>query len=767
MSSSSYKNVHQWSPESFLISGRYCDQETIYKYIENIRDESMAEAALLICFHRQTFFQSLSIFSHKNSRLESQVQEKLNKAIMGYQGPFELHGVFPSASKIGSLEDVFPALVKIQYFSPLSDIFKPNTYTAALTKKTPQHFRMYLVLFQPGTKLKLHYLTKRMAGLVCMLHGSAPVDAHRTLWNIRRAEYDLGLLEARLHDSLPQTDIGDMSQIGFFPKIGKGIARIAATHAKCDALFYFFNSQGKLTLEATSRNQKNIRTYSIMANAVVERKLPLMWTSFARTNIGRPPSKHQPALYSLLAVPIVQASLTNAEKKRRKSMMLGAIVLVRRLKNNPRAFSPSDLAFARHLAVRICLIRARILAHLSTSSLHCLYDIAQNTTSLLRSSAKVTAEWPELKYALPYIKKALEQVYHITLSLSVTFRILNRENIKLTRVAAFPKHRLKDDHPVISIKDNISVNAWVARNGKECYLPDTKATNSYKIFQDLNGLKEARAHTRSEWCCPVIVSGRLIGTVNIESGILDGYSDSRPYLRAIVAQIGFSIHQARSVLEKEILSISSGMSLGVHELLHCRDKLTELLNTQQVIPSEICSLISSIDSSLAPGTTLAPRAPKTAQAISRNICDVRQLIKLLIADVNLQEWTELEYNKFEVLIPKTSLESWALAMLEVLTNTARMLSLCGGKLFVSSHVRKFAGKRFCVVSVQHMTTPPFYDELDRLSPLLYRQSIKKRDRIHVGALIAGALVRQMGGDIYVNFRKPHVETVVEIPIGTI
>jgi len=52
-----------------------------------------------------------------------------------------------------------------------------------------------------------------------------------------------------------------------------------------------------------------------------------------------------------------------------------------------------------------------------------------------------------------------------------------------------------------------------------------------------------------------------------------------------------------------------------------------------------------------------------------------------------------------------------------------------------------------------------------LAEELYRIPIRRSDRPHIGAFVAGALMREVGGDVYIDEnRAGKLGTVIEIPM---
>src|SRR5262249_12643140 len=77
------------------------------------------------------------------------------------------------------------------------------------------------------------------------------------------------------------------------------------------------------------------------------------------------------------------------------------------------------------------------------------------------------------------VLETLRSVYEMTRSHSATVRLVTADQRRLARFAAFPPDRQDDPHDEIDITNFSSVNAWVARFGRVCYLANLGADKPF------------------------------------------------------------------------------------------------------------------------------------------------------------------------------------------------------------------------------------------------------------------------------------------------
>ena len=130
----------------------------------------------------------------------------------------------------------------------------------------------------------------------------------------------------------------------------------------------------------------------------------------------------------------------------------------------------------------------------------------------------------------------------------------------------------EDDPPNISVTENSenSISKYVVQNKKTHLSPD--------VDQDVHYKKWYR-DTRSELTVPLIYGNRLIGTINVESVHVNGFSDDhRRLLEAMAGQVAIVVQNARLKKNLELLNdIGNTLTFGTRLK---EDEILELIFSQ-------------------------------------------------------------------------------------------------------------------------------------------------------------------------------------------
>jgi hypothetical protein len=361
----------------------------------------------------------------------------------------------------------------------------------------------------------------------------------------------------------------------------------------------------------------------------------------------------------------------------------------------------------------------------------------------------------------PSLLDILRQAYDLTRSKTATIRLLSTDGRDLIRFCGYPERVMKEPHSAIAISRKDSVNAFVARSGKICELKKLNHRASYRAFDGLLGTLAARRDIRSEYCMPIVVRGRLIGTVNLESEYPDAYSGEKHYLSAVRARIELALYSAQSYYEQSVLSASARGTLNTHEILKCADELGKLAHeVPPAVIDEILMLQSRIRSCVAPTEGGMPERNGRTEFQS-----YQALIESLAIAKNIDhviEWREVDKSIDASLNPTTE-KILSLVLSEILDNSfLQATQVPGGHIRLSITGARLGGRKFDVIRVTHNVS----SSLDRSTVAqLYRVPIQKADRPHIGAFLAGAMIRSLGGEINFSFDPKYVSanTTIQVP----
>jgi hypothetical protein len=430
----------------------------------------------------------------------------------------------------------------------------------------------------------------------------------------------------------------------------------------------------------------------------------------------------------------------------------------------------------RHIALRFCLWRSRFLYLFSTGTLAKLTrrvgitsddrqasdGASAPVTGTLSRSASLRLP-PEVFGAQALIGAAVQHAYELTRSAAATVRFLSMDTRSLVLFRKFAYDQSYDEAEIIPLWKQDSVNAWVARTGTECYIKDLTGAgeDQPELTRLFIPLKPAKG-IRSECCVPIFVNGRIVGTLNLKSAHLDAYSEERYLIRTFAEQIGLSIALARRATEQEILSLTSTTSLNLHELLKCRDRLGEMAtwNTGDG-NGELRGAIVDLTRKLEKCIGLAREDPEQRAG------DLAEILGEVIEEIDSTQtfvrWVRRPPR--DATLPGPVASALRLAFREVLFNSFNeALLVRDGDVRLYYDEAELGGGRFARISIENPVQSglkkPFEAQLYRL-PVRHSET----DRPHIGAFIAGSLLRAIGGDLYLSASDKRIlKAVLEVPL---
>lgn len=160
------------------------------------------------------------------------------------------------------------------------------------------------------------------------------------------------------------------------------------------------------------------------------------------------------------------------------------------------------------------------------------------------------------------VELALEALYVATRSTHITVRLASTNRLWLIRFAEWPKGKGVRQLIRISARDTGSVNAWVFRTGQLCYLRNIDSRAEIVAYPGLQGTKTSKAagdtrteEYKSEYCIPIAVKNRVIGTVDLESSFIVAYADQTQLIKMISEQIALAFSKAQLSFEDQLFMI--------------------------------------------------------------------------------------------------------------------------------------------------------------------------------------------------------------------
>jgi GAF domain-containing protein len=759
-----------WTPAEYVLYGRYCDPEAITKVLDELRAGADADAALLMVNREQTLFHSLLLVTHRDPAAGAELQARL------LARPRWPHGQELPLMRYGDAASLARELIEHPPFERLPELLRQASLAvlkcegrASPTDAVAPPASVHVLLSGSRVADSSDAAADQLDRLLLMVNASAPVVVHGTLHVQRLADSRLDVVAgaASPASELADEDIDDPSALRAFAQALLDEA-LDLTRTSLGNIYFADRDGEHLRLVAHRRNIR-IRGSIRMDEAdsvvawVYDRRRPLVINDiadFQRLHASAGPidvsdEKHPP--YAELTVPIVQHSLSAGG-----STVLGVVNVEKLQGVDEGRFTFRDLTLLHSVATRLALWRAHAMLRYTAGS---LAGLTRRHTALADLSAAHSGDDDldprvpaDLVLARPIIDETLQRIYSLTRSHSATVRLLSPDRRSLMRFSAYPDERLGDPGPAISVDEAASMVAWVAREGRACHITNVKDRSELRRYPGLTGLLSLREGTRSELCLPIFVSGRVVGALNLESRFRDGYVDSIETASAVAEQVGLALQYARRTHEQTVLSMSTASTASVHELAKTVDRLrvlsrtydrdAELAGTLREISDHVAKCIQS-GAELAhdPGVSLSSLLTEVLRELGLDgVVRVRGLPR---RDLQLRAGDALSLR-----VALTAL--FDNAKNNVYNRDPRMEArwskhTVGGRDYVTLFIGNTIG----------------LERSPRILRLLFRRPLRDEDgdRVHLGAFTAAALVRSMGGDVFVHISKPPDFVVgVDIPV---
>ncbi len=774
----------EWSARDYVLYGRYCEPETIAAGIERLRAATGSRAAILVVYLDRTIFHSLLLVAHEDEKTKAGLQKRLTGGTRyGLHGrsPFErfARGGLGEAEMLEELRGTPP-------FVHVSDLLSGDVRVVSRTIPVGRGIGLGLASVPIQALLvdpqRVEGTEDDLDELLVMVNASAAVAVHANIETERRVDAALDRVNHLVAVGDPQTDSVEEGEDEATASFLGALLKETLTLTSSDVgNIYFANPDGKrLSLVAAVRNARPRKALDVdddrsIVSWVYRRRRPMVINDIAEFLDRNPQSGFinvagtaEP--YAELAMPIMQYGLGSGGVK-----VIG-VVNVEKLGGGLGRFTYRDATILRSVAHRLSLWSAYATAHRASVAI----------AALTRRNAGVRdldddASPPDLDPRVPVdaeaaretIEATLRTVHDLTRSYSATLRLLSPDRRSLMRFAAHPPERMTDPDGGIWIGRRDSVVAWVAREGRPCSLWNVRDSLARRRYRGLEGCRDVGRETRSELCLPVFVSGRLVGVLNLESRFVAGFADAAGIGAAFAEQLGLAIQNARRSYEQAVLSMSTATTANVHELGKLADRLRELgqrildpdaalaededeaPEQRLPLPDRLAAIAAEVDTCSRSGVDLPELPPVTTSA----------LVRQTLVDLAREDTFELRNPGIADAVHHGS-DALALrvALTALFDNAYRRAANSNPGCYVAWRTTKVGGRDYLTLMVgNNIVVPP--DEA--VVKDLFRRPIRYgSDRTRLGAFTAGALVRALGGDVFVRHSTPPRFVVgIDLPLA--
>ncbi|HEY3285082.1 MAG TPA: GAF domain-containing protein [Armatimonadota bacterium] len=771
-----------WKPADFIVFGRYCDVAPIREAVEALRKRDGAEAAVLLVFQGAHPFRSLLLLAHQNPSLVRPLERDLVRAPLSLENGGGLAGLLWDRDL--SNDQRMDQLLSSRAFRRIRPHFHSKITARVLLRQDTVGYRadtqqqigtsIAVVLINSGGRSSQRWAAAHMARLYTMVCASAPVVVHKDLFLLKIADsvIDKSGIAASLqglptpqgppaaairpHDASHALDLFSQRLLD---------AALRLTDSATGSVYLAGSEKGRLRLAAQMGAmgwQPEIDT-SVRAGVVgwvYRKRRPLLINNLAEFRESHPHISYLPNDDALtgasaeLAVPI-----THRQPESSSVTVLGVIRVEKSASSRVSIYTYRELAMLRDLAQRLCLWRSNMLFSASARALASLTQ--RNSLPTVRSdteqghSADGAKDIPlDALPAVDTMRDTLSHIHSLTHSASATVCLVSADSTRLVRLCTCPASDELDARRSIPLDARNSVNAWVARTGRECYIPNLASPDAFGSYESLKGCLSLRTPIVCELCVPIVLHARLVGTLHLESQHEGAYAECLFLVRAIAEQMALSLAHARRSIEHHVLSLQANATLSLHQLLKCIDRLSTLAKlADDHTAGAINQLCRDMQSCLMTDPVAAYHHATTVAEILGELAKELQIAQRVTWETPIAA---------ECYLPLPYTDALRVAMQQILQNAYdEALRSHDFHIRVLTSVRDLAGRRFLRVVLRNPLLTPMSDDL---AARLYRVPIRT-DRPHIGAFLAGAILREIGGDVYIGRHDRRVMcTVIELPV---
>jgi GAF domain-containing protein len=419
------------------------------------------------------------------------------------------------------------------------------------------------------------------------------------------------------------------------------------------------------------------------------------------------------------------------------------------------AYSQYDAALARNVVLRVASLSHRDFTA-SVMHLASVADVQVGEERLRKGlfgrgeSSDVAADHDLAIDWLAHIVDVLAAHPHVG---SASIRLLSPDRKSLIRKAIAPGDRVEDDQAVVPVAHKGSVVALVARTGEPVYIPNLEKNQHLKdlglmgVIKPQSRRNHGRRRSLSELCLPIVVEGRVVGTLNCESSRRDALVNVRRETAALASLAGHVLERTQHQLERFVLEFGSQLFAAAHTLAHVSDALKrEEAPTRSFLLTQAESIRAALDQ--------RSRARGGAQPSTGEPVDVVSLLdnvrKELSSGGQAVEWSYPPTPSGQLVEARVERAAY-FALRELVHNAVRHspkdeMGRSHATLRWDAPGPSDDGMGYFGIDVANRLRSHASVDIARLFRV---PTGMETGRPHVGAFAAGVLLRSIGGDVWV------------------
>lgn len=579
-----------WDPYKFVLEGWFCPLQDIAPQIDRAREEAGASGLLLLATDDSAFLRSLTLFapaSNRCGRELTQVLQASNSDEMPELPELVRRAAFqPSVATTDRLIESLALLARLKGRSRLEKWLKrPNRWSIAPTGDLCGRGRIApVLLLQDATDRSESPESidpARTVEITAMVNSTVQADVRR----------DTAIM-ASLDDTLKRPPPKDGSIDLAFDRVVEALVRLSLQVSSSDAAAYYVPghsgsrlaliSQAHASQEKEGGGEAAVEFPSSLdagARSLVAACMREHRTIQLPPGLGRRPEVRLTPRRSAGCIELVTPVTGPLGSPRGRPV--GVLSVVKSDPDRQAGYGSYDLALLRNISLRLALFNAASKTELTARTfarggMRSRARDSQSVAALADSetdSGKLLTLPDDIEEALPAITGGLRRIAEATGSHSATFRAAlpywrseEVHGLALMRVAAHPAERLEDPHRILT----------QAEKGITWQVAITGQPKHAGVVEDDSAYRRVRTGTASELSLPVYVEGRLIGVVNLESASLRCYEEFAPLGWLFAEHVAGEITNARLAMTQRIQEHAHELVGTAHEIAADCDDLKQL-----------------------------------------------------------------------------------------------------------------------------------------------------------------------------------------------
>lgn len=567
--------AHSWHRADFILRGEYCPLRTLHEEFDKIRIRLGARFLIHIAVDHEVILRSLNWACGDPEPLSRRLAQTLRQA--NYRDAFpELNTVIVKMVQRESAKLVarVPTNVAGNIVEQLAHIVA-TTYGAQAPSLLPLHqFSWTGLMLNHGGR---EPFTPRDGEVRSVLLYS---PASPSSVGVHNADFqDLSVMIKCTFEANARRDAVVMNQVAdelsvheveqyHFSELAAKALALAIKITRSDAgAVYLLSAEEPIHLQCEARTPSNI---------AYEKRMPFDNEMFIAQSIIRhrayqyvgyrhgPVNNLKPTIDSDSGIELITP--ISGPLADTKEPAIGAVTLHRSAR--PQGYSSYERALVRNVALRLALMHTGVATREIATAISILRSTSPTSLTIQPKAkgdlakASRLSQWPsDVNIAIPKLRKIFRQLATSTQSHSISLRIalpdpsVNEPGLVLARVAAYPLARIDDSFALQKITD--PGPHWdVMRIGEPINIRDVNRQQEYPRF---------RPNTLSALCVPVRAEGIVIGTLNLESPLIDNYDPFMSLIVALCGAIGRTLADGRAALETSVLDNAAQALARRHE----------------------------------------------------------------------------------------------------------------------------------------------------------------------------------------------------------